>query len=136
MTEARAGAKVTNTKLLLRSPVSALGRATAVACWALDLTGRKVTRRLPKPQQEAAGGWHGRDDSAAVLRYQFSQRLARLQQEDSSFYDAAVRALELVNRKVTASRIWCDALQPDRLAALRASVIHKTINRHDELLSR
>jgi hypothetical protein len=32
--------------------------------------------------------------------------------------------------------MWRDGLQPDRFAALRASVIHKKVNRHGEFLSR
>jgi len=55
-----------------------------------------------------------------------------LPEEDFGFYTPAVRAVELVHRKVAASWMLHDNSELYWLAALRASVIHKKIKRQDE----
>jgi len=61
--------------------------------------------------------------------------LALIPQDDFGFHSAAVRAFELVDRKIAASRMLLDNSELYRLAALRAGVIHKKVKGHDERFS-
>jgi len=74
--------------------------------------------------------------SRDALSCQFRRWLARLQWEYFSFYNPAVRAFKVLECKVAASWMCLDNGLHYWLVALRAGVMDKQVQRHDEFLSR
>jgi hypothetical protein len=61
--------------------------------------------------------------------------VSRSTEKDFSFYDTAVRALEVMNCKIAASWMSLDVCLPDWLA-IWAGVVVKSVEMHSDLLSR